>query len=190
MFTTVCAYVLIVLFLVVERRLRQGKEAASLEAGAFDRGSTRYIGYAFAVTFGMLLLAPVLNLLEVASINAPAVGWIGLVLMIVGLALRYWASVTLGAFYTRTLLVKSDHHMVDTGPYRLIRNPGYLGDIVLFIGGGLAVLNWLAAITIGVVILAAYVYRIRVEETMLVSALGEPYKTYMTHTWRLIPLIY
>lgn len=42
-----------------------------------------------------------------------------------GLALRVWSMRTLGAFYTRTLRTAQNQHVVDTGPYRMIRHPGY-----------------------------------------------------------------
>src|SRR5258708_7660684 len=186
----VFAYLLIVVFLVMEGRLRQGREAKSLEAGQHDQGSTKRIGYAFGITFATLLLAPILNYFQVAAIGGIAVGIFGLALMVIGLALRYWASKTLGAFYTRTLLVKSDHHVVDNGPYRLIRNPGYLGDIFLFVGAGLAASNWIVVVVITLVLLTGYIYRIRVEEAMLQTTLGEKYLAYMARTCKVIPLVY
>jgi len=186
----VCAYLLIGLFFVMERRIRQGKEAMSLEAGQFDRDSTKFIGCAFAITLAMLLVAPILDYLQIATLSGAATASFGLVMMVCGLMLRYWASRTLGAYYTRTLLVKTDHHLVDSGPYRLVRNPGYLGNLLIFIGAGLAASNGLAVVVITVVLLAAYVYRIRVEESMLRSTFGDAYQTYMTRTWRLIPLVY
>ena len=54
MLTTIGAYLLIVLFLIIERHLRQGREAISLETGQYDQGSTRYIGHAFALTFAAI----------------------------------------------------------------------------------------------------------------------------------------
>jgi hypothetical protein len=56
MITSIGAYLLIFVFLVVEGRLRQGQQARSLVPGPFDRGSTRYIGVAFAATFLILFL--------------------------------------------------------------------------------------------------------------------------------------
>jgi protein-S-isoprenylcysteine O-methyltransferase Ste14 len=35
-----------------------------------------------------------------------------------------------------------------------------------------------------------YAYRIRAEETMLQTRLGEQYKAYMARSWRLIPRLY
>jgi protein-S-isoprenylcysteine O-methyltransferase Ste14 len=34
-----------------------------------------------------------------------------------------------------------------------------------------------------------YMYRIRVEESALVAALGEPYRSYMARTWRFVPYV-
>jgi hypothetical protein len=64
---TVGAYALIALFLFAERSLRRGHVAASLEAGESDRGSTRLIGSAFGLVFVLLLLAPLLNRLNVGG---------------------------------------------------------------------------------------------------------------------------
>lgn len=54
MLTTAMAYLLIGCFLVLERALRKGQQASSLEAEETDRGSTRLLGEAFA--FAVLAL--------------------------------------------------------------------------------------------------------------------------------------
>ena len=59
------------------------------------------------------------------------------------LALRIWASLVLGSFYTRTLRTTAEQRLIVEGPYRLIRNPGYLGDIFLLLGAGMATANWI-----------------------------------------------
>ena len=185
-----CAYVLIGLFFVMEQVIRQGQEAQSLQPGQYDHDSTKFIGIAFALTLVLLLAAPILDNFHIAVINGATVGAFGLAIMVVGLALRCWATKTLGAFYSRTLLVKADHHLVDSGPYRFVRNPGYLGSLLLFVGAGLASFNWLVVIVIAVVLLVAYIYRIRVEETMLSRTFGDEYQSYVARTWRFIPLVY
>ncbi len=191
MLTTIVAYLLIAFFMVMERRLRQGRAAASMEAGQEDRNSTRQVGAAFGVTFILLILAPLLNLVPIASLaDQPRWGVIGVLVMLAGLGLRYWASRTLGAFYTRTLRVSAEQRVVDQGPYHLIRHPGYLADLGLFTGAGLAGLNWLVTLVIFAVVLRAYLYRIRAEESMLAARFGEGYTQYQRRTWRLIPYVY
>jgi protein-S-isoprenylcysteine O-methyltransferase Ste14 len=39
------------------------------------------------------------------------------------------------------------------------------------------------------VMAVAYAYRIRSEESMLLTGLGERYRNYMASTWRLIPWV-
>ena len=191
MFTTICAYVLIgVFFLDIEGRMRKGQEAKTLQAGQHDRGSTQLIGLAIPVMFVILLAAPVLDYLQIGQITRSLlVGGLGLAVMLSGIALRYWASKTLGEFYTRTLLIKTEHQIVESGPYRIIRHPGYLGFILMFVGAGLATANWIATALVTILMSIVYVYRIHVEETMLQTAFGERYEAYRAHTWRLVPLI-
>ena len=54
----------------------------------------------------------------------PVAGPAGLALEATGLALRAWSMRTLGTSYTRTLRTEGEQHVVDSGPYRLIRHPG------------------------------------------------------------------
>jgi protein-S-isoprenylcysteine O-methyltransferase Ste14 len=192
MFTTICAYLLIgVFFLGIESRMRKGQQASSLKPGQYDRGSTKLIGLAVQTIFMILLAAPVLNHFQVGRvIHSTFVGRLGLAIMLGGIALRYWASKTLGEFYTRTLLIKTEHQIVERGPYRIIRHPGYLGFILMVVGAGLATANWIAAALIMILVSVIYAYRIYTEEQMLQVAFGEQYQAYMTRTWRLVPLIY
>src|SRR5690349_15122880 len=114
--TTGLAYVLLGVFLTIERRLRQGQAAQSLEAGQFDRKSTRVIGGSLLISVLGVLLAPGLNLLQRGRTTLPpAAGWLGLGFMVSGIGLRAWANTTLGAFYTRTLRVTADQQLIEQG---------------------------------------------------------------------------
>lgn len=192
MFTTICAYLLLIyLFLGVERRLRQGQEAKSWQRGQYDQGSQAVLTIGFGIISIVLVIAPVLNYLRVGQLRPEwLVGGLGLVIMIVGIALRYRAAVTLGEFYTRTLLIKTQHQLIEQGPYRVIRHPGYLGIILAFLGAAFATVNGVAIAAIPVVLAIAYSYRIRTEEKMLQAALGQLYIEYMKRSWRLIPYVY
>jgi protein-S-isoprenylcysteine O-methyltransferase Ste14 len=188
--STLVAYGLVGCFLVLERLTRQGQEAKSLEFGPFDRGSTRLLGVAFLAAVLTLLAAPALNAIPLGAMGWPAVGWVGIGLMVGGIALRFWATRALGRFYTRTLRAAGDQPVIDRGPYKVLRHPGYSGVLVMWAGAGLATLNGIAATAVVVGMCGAYGYRIRREEEMLRSALGRPYETYMQRTWRLVPFVY
>ncbi len=208
MFTTILAYFLIGLFFVLEGRGRIGPEAKSLERGTSDRGSTSAVGAAFGLAGLVLLAAPLLNYIQLGNLTIGALvswlgivfsllfafsalaGWLGILIALVGLALRFWAFRTLGRFYTRTLRTADHQPIVQAGPYRWIRHPGYLGTILIFTGAALATTNWLVLGIVALAMFMAYYYRIQAEETMLVQASNQEYGKYASHTWRLIPFVY
>jgi protein-S-isoprenylcysteine O-methyltransferase Ste14 len=66
-------------------------------------------------------------------------------MMFLGLLLRIWAARTLGEFYTRTLVVGTHQMLVEKGPYRWLRHPGYFGDIVLWFGVSTIICRYLRA---------------------------------------------
>lgn len=190
--TTLLAYILLALFFaVIEPRLRRGQQAASLDAGASNRGTTRQIGIAFALCGLAFIAAPVLNYFQLGVITiSPLIGWLGLLIELSGIGLRSWANRTLGEFYTRTLRVAEHQPIVQGGPYKLIHHPGYLGSIVMWVGAASTTTNWLAVLTVAVVMFAAYRNRILNEEQMLSAELGDDYRAYMSHSWKLVPLVY
>jgi len=189
MTTTWWAYLLIATYFLVERLLRKGEQALSLQAGPSDCGSSRLMWASGLCNIFTVLLAPILNTYHIGYWDNAYVGWIGLLVMIGGLLLRYWAAKTLGEFYTRTLRIVEGHQIVAEGPYRIIRNPGYLGILMLNAGAGLAVTNWIVLLASTLTGLVSFGYRIRVEEAMLGTSFGEQYKLYLSKTWRLIPFV-
>lgn len=122
----------------------------------------------------------------VGEVRGPVLAGVGLVVAWVGIGLRLWAIHTLGRFFRPVVTVSADHAVVRAGPYRWLRHPAYTGVLVGVLGlacsagllGGLFV-------TLGVTV--GTIYRIRVEERMLIDALGEDYRSYAATTWRLIP---
>jgi protein-S-isoprenylcysteine O-methyltransferase Ste14 len=113
----------------------------------------------------------------------------GIILMLLGIAIRQWAIAVLGRFFSLNVQVVEDHRVVDKGPYRLIRHPAYTGLLITFIGISLAVQSLGALLVLLAVFTVSFGYRIRVEEKTLLSELGENYASYMKRTKRLIPYL-
>ena len=97
---------------------------------------------------------------------------------------------TLGSSYTRTLRAFEDQVLVTHGPYRVIRHPGYAASCLVWIGAALAFGSWPAAALVAALLLLAYGWRIRAEETLLEATFGEAYRDYAARTSRLLPGIY
>ena len=116
--------------------------------------------------------------------------WIGIAIMMLGFALRIWAVVTLGASFRTTVETHRDQAVVENGPYRLIRHPSYSGLILMCIGDGVALQNWLSLAIAVILPLVALLYRIHVEEQTLVSSMGSNYQEYQNKTKKLIPWVW
>jgi protein-S-isoprenylcysteine O-methyltransferase Ste14 len=174
-------------FFVVEAVFRQGERAKTMEAGPEDRGTSRLIAVGFLSTLLSGLLGPLLSCVGWGTAG-PRVVRVGQAMMVAGLGVKVWAMLTLGRFYTRTLRTDADDQVVvQSGPYRLIRHPGYLGTLLVWAGFGWATHNWLAGLANTLVLALVYGRRITVEEAMLRARFGETYAAYARRTWRLVP---
>jgi protein-S-isoprenylcysteine O-methyltransferase Ste14 len=114
----------------------------------------------------------------------------GLVIMICGLALRVWAVLTLGKFFTGTVMIQSDHKVVDRGPYHVLRHPSYTAIALAFMGYALTTASAAALIVMAVAVVGCLGYRIYVEERALFEGLGDNYREYAARTKRVIPYVF
>jgi protein-S-isoprenylcysteine O-methyltransferase Ste14 len=185
--TRILAGLLLIAWLLLEVVLRSDGEARSWEGGDADRSSTRLVLVAYVVAFTapFLLGASGVGVTPRGSV----VAWLGIAVGVVGLGIRVWSMRVLGRDYTRSLRTRDAQVVVERGPYRLVRHPGYLGSILVWAGSRLAV-NWLIAAATVVMLALVYAYRIRAEEVMLADHFGDTYRAYKARTWRLLPFIW
>jgi protein-S-isoprenylcysteine O-methyltransferase Ste14 len=115
---------------------------------------------------------------------------IGFIIIMTGLVIRFYSLATLKKHFTYSVSRIEDHQLVEKGPYRYIRHPGYLGQIVIFSGLALALSNWLSIILMMLPVMAGFLYRIYVEEKFMLEQLGDTYKDYCRRTWRFIPGVF
>ena len=113
----------------------------------------------------------------------------GIGMIIVGIAVRQWAIAVLGRFFSLSVQIQTDHHVVDRGPYRLVRHPSYTGALLSLLGLTLALKTWGATLLLGIVFGIAFGYRMHVEEKELSTELGNDYVRYVKRTKRLIPYL-
>ena len=107
-----------------------------------------------------------------------------------GVLLRARAMQTLGGDYTLTPRLDPGQKLVATGPYRLVRHPGYAGILLSVLGLQLIVGSWLSLALTALVVVTVPL-RIRIEEDLLVERFGAEYSTYRARThYRLVPRIY
>lgn len=115
---------------------------------------------------------------------------VGLFLFALGLTLRVASLLTLKQYFTYSVAQVEQHRIVQSGLYHFIRHPGYLGQLILFLGISLSISNWLSVVLMMIPVTIGYLYRMNVEEHFMLEELGEQYRDYQSRTKRLIPLLY
>jgi protein-S-isoprenylcysteine O-methyltransferase Ste14 len=172
-------------FFLVEASARQRGNASRLDASRDDDGTTRLIVGAYASS---AIAAPLLR--RLARNQLPrAAGPVGVGLQAIGLGLRVWSMRTLGRSYTRTLRTEDAQSVVDDGPYRYVRHPGYAGSLLIWTGFGLTSRSVPVVALVGGLVGAAYHRRVAAEERLLRRDLPG-YAAYAERTKKLIPLVW
>ena len=118
------------------------------------------------------------------------IGSVGLALLLGGIIIRWAAVLTLGKYFTGTVLIKRDHRLIRSGLYKHLRHPAYTGALVAHLGLGLSFSNWFTIVLSSAPYVMAALYRIHVEERALGEAFGDEYLNYSRSTKRLIPKIF
>ncbi len=142
--------------------------------------------------YGLAVDAPLLARWLPGRPLPPVAAPAGLVVEATGLAWRAWSMRALGRSYSRTLrVVEGDDKqtVVDAGPYRLIRHPGYLGSLLTWLGFALTSRRVPVVALIVGLLGAAYGRRIAAEEQLLRRDLPG-YTTYSERTKKLIPYVW
>jgi protein-S-isoprenylcysteine O-methyltransferase Ste14 len=114
--------------------------------------------------------------------------WIGLGLVIGGIAFSMWAVATLGRHFDLEVEIHEGHAVVDRGPFAIVRHPVYLGLAVHFIGACLATGNLLLVAGTVLVTFPALYVRAAAEEQLLRERLGPAYAAYARRVPMLIPV--
>ena len=172
--------------LFVTLALRQAMETAmrrDLPTSKPRQGHASIVWWSTAY-FALLALA----LWRVSSTSVIDQPWWGYAVLWVGLLLRVLSLRAIGRYYDYLILIRDDHRLVDSGPYRWLRHPLHLGLHVEM--AGLAILadatsGW---IVLGLSVLAL-VRRNRQEERALEAFFGAAYRAYRLRTWDVIDLL-
>jgi protein-S-isoprenylcysteine O-methyltransferase Ste14 len=108
-----------------------------------------------------------------------------------GVALRAVAMRILGVRYQLSVSdLGQSGGLVESGPYRLVRHPGYLGLILYFTGAALLSAGVLGPLFV-LPMLAGVVARIRLEDAVLRGEFGPLMIEYEQQVpWRLVPFVY
>ncbi|KAH8085447.1 hypothetical protein BXZ70DRAFT_900106 [Cristinia sonorae] len=157
------------------------------------------------------ILHAVLNSPAFTRLRVTPTFLLGSLLSFVATLIRIWCYRTLGRHFTFQLAILSHHKLITSGPYAIVRHPGYTASVIMNTGALLCQLSegsflrevvvrrggvWgqvLAAVWVGMVGAVSWmlVSRIPKEDTVLRKEFGEEWDGWAERTrYRLIPGVY
>lgn len=110
--------------------------ASWLAAAAWSTRTERTVGVRGELAYRLVLIAGALALLPRAHgyyvpmrlwLLTLDAAWACTILLALGLAFSWWARIHLGALWSGWITRKTDHRVIDTGPYGIVRHPIYTG---------------------------------------------------------------
>jgi protein-S-isoprenylcysteine O-methyltransferase Ste14 len=112
----------------------------------------------------------------------------GLLIYLIFSWVQIWAYKTLGENYSQEIVMFKNHQLITKGPFKYIRHPQYLSQILMDIGGGLALLSYIA-LPLAVFEIPFVMMRAFIEERMLERNFKEAFIRYKNKSGFMIPFI-
>ena len=117
----------------------------------------------------------------------PALVMIGMFAVIASVVGRNWAIKTLGVYHSIHVEIRDRHQLIQSGPYRYVRNPYYLSNAIEAMGLLLVVRSRVALLTVVFVYIPLLVHRLLVEENALNKKFDGLFDEYTKHVPRIVP---
>jgi protein-S-isoprenylcysteine O-methyltransferase Ste14 len=154
-----------------------------------ESAASRIFYSALLLTGGLLMAVPRGRLGWLATPLLPVVALrfrLALVLLTAGLAFTVWARVHIGRNWSGTVTLKEGHELIRSGPYALVRHPIYTGLLLAFTGTAIACGDPAAVLGLALV-LASFLYKLRIEEGFMRGVFPEQYASYAARVPALVP---
>lgn len=122
--------------------------------------------------------------------NNISVYFIGFTLLIIGGLILILSRIMIGRFGSSKLTIENEHVLINSGLYKYIRHPIYLGMLLIFFGFGLSFRAIINPVIYFTSLFIIFKNRMDTEEKILIDQFGDQYESYIKSTYRLIPFIY
>ncbi len=143
----------------------------------------------FLWVFALIVTALDFILIQGMTYRLDLLNLIGLIAVLIGVTLGVQARKTLKKYYSPFIKISEDHKLITHGIYKYVRHPAYLGS--LFISFGIPLIF---SSVYGILAMSLFIpptlYRIKIEEQMLIETFGNEYLEYCKKVRKLIPYIY
>ena len=168
--------------------------AASVWSGRTAKRAATYKTWLYRVVIftGAILIAPWTaealgdrRIWQVGYYGAYALACV----MLMGLALTWWARIHLGLLWSSAITRKEKHRLIETGPYAFVRHPIYTSLIIALLATAAIEATQVALLGALLIALGLWV-KARIEEHFLLAELGpEAYARYRCRVPMLVPFL-
>ena len=156
----------------------------------FHKGTKRWdkilVCILLAAVYAIIPVAALTTALSLVSAALVGLG-VGYILFLVGMVILTWAE-AVNKFFEVTVRIQTDrgHKVIDTGPYAIVRHPGYVGGILFFVGTSLCLGSAWALVPAGLASALLILRTLWEDQTLQAELAG--YKEYTERVrFRLIP---
>jgi len=138
------------------------------------------------------LVALILAVFQIGTLDYleeyAVIRYIGLAVYLVFSWVQVWSFKTLGDNYSQEIMIKKNHELITKGPFKIIRHPQYLCQILLNIGATAATFSYIVGI-FTLIEIPIYIMRASLEDKMLAKYFSEKFSDYKKKSGFMIPFI-
>ncbi len=138
------------------------------------------------------LVALILAVFQIGTLDYTdeynAIRYIGLAVYLVFSWIQVWSFKTLGDNYSQDIMIKKKHELVTKGPFKIIRHPQYVCQIILDLGATAATLGYVVGL-LAIIEIPIYIMRASLEDKLLAKYFTEKFSEYKKKSGFMIPFI-
>jgi len=112
---------------------------------------------------------------------------IGVNIILLGALIRWISIIQLKSVFTVDIAIANNHKLKTDGVYKYVRHPSYSGLLLIMFGFSVSMNSYISILIITIPMLLVILYRIKVEEEILLAEFGDEYSNYKKNTEKLIP---
>jgi len=148
----------------------------------------KWTGIAFSVTYLLLIFGSVGEYFLIPRRINLWISGIGIGIVAARIWLKWWAMLTLGEYWSVHIEIRESHKLIKDGPYRYIRHPAYLSNLMAYLGIPLIANAYYTLIGMLLIYVPFNLIRLYLEERELSRKFGEEYEDYRKKVPPLLPI--
>lgn len=138
------------------------------------------------------LLALILAVFQIGTLDYieeyDVIRYIGLAVYLVFSWVQVWSFKTLGDNYSQDIMIKKNHELITKGPFKIIRHPQYLCQILLNIGATAVTFGYIVGL-LTLIEMPVYIMRASMEDKLLAKYFADKFSDYKKKSGFMIPFI-